>query len=215
MAHPQSNPRSVLIVEGRDDNKVVENLYRRCRNATDLPFQISEAGGFGGVIKEIRSQIESPGRSSVGILVDANDSISERWQQIADEVTRANINVPSQPDPGGTVIYGKIPIIESDIKVGIWLMPDNKSAGEIEDFVTEMIPSGDPVWPLAQGYVNGIPTADRVFDMHKCRKSQLYAWLATREEPRLMGWAIENGDLNTHNNACLRFASWLKELFEE
>ena len=75
-------------------------------------------------------------------------------------------------------------------RVGIWLMPNNKVPGELEEFVASMIPDGDPVWPLAKDYVDRIPTKHRKFSDRKILRAKVHSWLATRTEPRKMGAAI-------------------------
>ena len=80
-------------------------------------------------------------------------------------------------------------------RVGIWLMPDNQSLGELEDFVAQMIPDNDPVWPLSQDYISRIPEEHREFAENKTSTAEVYAWLATREDPRQMGAAIGARDL--------------------
>ena len=59
------------------------------------------------------------------------------------------------------------------------MMPDNCSVGELEDFVVEMIPPDDLVWPLAQRYIEKIPNP--AFKESKVLRAQLYAWLAARK----------------------------------
>ena len=93
-------------------------------------------------------------------------------------------------------------------------MPDNESNGELEDFVARMIPDGDLVWPRSQCYINGIPEPARKFTDDKAAKAQLYAWLATRREPRLMGWAVRDGDLAVDGELCKKFFAWLMRLFK-
>ncbi len=92
-------------------------------------------------------------------------------------------------------------------------MPDNESNGELEDFVAQMIPSRDPVWPLSQRYIDGIPQAAQKFTDDKAAKAQLYAWLAARRHPRLMGWAVRDEDLAVNGELCERFVAWLIRLF--
>ena len=65
----------------------------------------------------------------------------------------------ARPDRDGTIILET----EDLPRVGVWLMPDNESAGELEDFVARMIPGDDPVWPLSESYIEGIPLVDRKF----------------------------------------------------
>ena len=43
------------------------------------------------------------------------------------------------------------------MQVGVWLMPDNRSSGELEDFVHDLIPATDPVLPRAKCYIDEIP----------------------------------------------------------
>ncbi len=93
-------------------------------------------------------------------------------------------------------------------------MPDNASPGELEDFVAQMVPTGDLVWPRAEHYIASIPESDRKFTETKTTRAIVHAWLATREDPRRMGTAIRAGDLQTNGDLCNRFLNWLQRLFE-
>ena len=172
-----------------------------------LLIRIVNKGGINGVLDSISGKIKVSGRLVVGILVDANSTLMDRWKSVRDRIMRANIQVPTHPNPDGTIIDGTP-------RVGIWLMPDNESSGELEDFVKQMIPTGDPVWPLSQRYIDGIPQANRKFSDHKKLRAQLYAWLATRKDPEKMGLAIKAHDLNVDGILCKKFVAWLMALFE-
>jgi len=93
--------------------------------------------------------------------------------------------------------------------IGIWLMPDNSTAGALEDFVAKMIPDGDPVWPLAKDYIGKVPETALFTNPSK---AEIRAWLATRERP-LMGASIRAGALDTDGPLCQAFAAWLTRLF--
>ena len=110
--------------------------------------------------------------------------------------------------PGGTIID-----VDGKPRVGVWLMPDNDSPGELEDFFASMIPPSDPVWPLSKAYIDNIPIEHRRFAQRKIRRAKVHAWLATRERPRPMGSAIDAGDLDTNAANGLKFQAWLRELF--
>ena len=92
-------------------------------------------------------------------------------------------------------------------------MPDNESHGELEDFVAQMIPKDDPVWPLSKSYIEGIPEAHRKFSEKKKLRAQLHGWLAARRDPRLMGVAIGANDLDVDVALSRKFAAWLTNLF--
>ena len=199
-----SSEERVLLVEGQDDEHVVRHLRR---SDSQMPtFCIRTKGGVDDLLRGVRGEILAEERTAVGILVDANDDWEARWQAVTDRIRMANMEPPSSPDPGGT-------IIEGSPRVGIWLMPDNESPGELEDFVAKMIPCDDAVWPLSQSYIDSIPAAHRRFNRGKILRAKVHAWLATREEPRRMGSAISVGDLKRDVEVSKKFVSWLRELF--
>ena len=199
------NNDRVLLVEGPNDKHVVRHL---CNFHEEMPeFCILDKEGIEVLLEAIGSEIQAPGRKAVGILVDANDDLDARWNTVAKRLREENIEVPSNPELTGT-------IIDSTPRVGIWLMPNNTSPGELENFVSEMIPADDPVWPLSEDYIDGIPEADRKFTEKKILRAKLYAWLATREDPRQMGAAIGARDLHVDRPLSTTFANWLRQLFE-
>lgn len=204
---PLPSSERILLVEGQDDKHVIRHL--RDRHQPETPFSISEKGNIGKLLDSISPEIKTPGRLAVGILVDANDDLNARWKAITDRLRKANIQAPSSPDPTGTTIDGQ----NGTPRVGIWLMPDNISPGEIEDFVTTMIPQGDPVWPRSESYIDGIPEVERKFAEGKTQRAKLHAWLATRADPRKMGSAIGACDLNINGTLCRDLITWLTKLF--
>ena len=94
-------------------------------------------------------------------------------------------------------------------------MPNNQSPGELEDFIADMVPSGDPVWPLANEFIKGIPPEHRKYAASKEMRARVHAWLAAREDPRQMGIAITARDLDITVPLAVRFTDWLNRLFGE
>ena len=197
-------PPKVLLVEGRDDRHVVRHLQDRTSSA--LSFDIQDKEGIDNLLRFIEPEIRVPGRAAVGIVVDANDDPDARWDAISHRLREAGVEPPEARPPDGTIVDGPP-------RVGVWLMPDNQRPGELEDFVQEMIPSGDPAWPLAKGYIRDIPKEARKFPATKTSRAELHAWLATREEPGRMGSAIGRGDLQTDGKLCSAFLKWIERLF--
>ena len=211
MQESDSHPR-VLLVEGPDDKHVVIHLSER--SGLTQNFVIVEKEGINSLLDSIEVEVDIPGRTILGIVLDANDNPNARWQALTDRLNRLRQEdhfelpeLPEQPNPSGTIIEGKL-------RIGVWLMPDNRSTGELEDFVGSMIPSGDPVWPLAEAYIEGIPPAERKFAPGKIQRAKVHAWLATREEPRRMGLAIKARDLVTEAANTAAFVDWLRTLFQ-
>ena len=196
-----------LIVEGIDDFHAATHIWRRHANA-DLSPHISVKGGISNLLSAIEGEIKTPGRQALGIIVDADDDLSARWQAVAGRLADEGIQPPNSPNPDGTIIEAR----NGYPRVGIWLMPDNASAGELEDFIAEMIPDGDPVWPLSANYIDGIPAPHRKFSANKETRAKVHAWLAARENPRPMGQAIGARDLEIGGALCGRFVRWLDNL---
>ena len=201
-----SEPPKVLFVEGQDDERVVRQLWKRCRGS-ELSFEIRKMEGTENLIDAITLGIKAPGRAAIGIVADANDDPGGRWDAISHRLREAEVEPPKTQPPDGTILDGRP-------RVGVWLMPNNQKSGELEDFVQEMIPSCDPAWPLAKGYIRDIPTKARKFSAKKRSRAELHAWLATRKEPGLMGSAIERKDLQTDGLLCSAFLAWIENLFE-
>ena len=197
--------RNILLVEGQDDGHVVWHLWNR-RHRSEPPFDIQDGQGIDNLLKAIEPQIRVPGRAAVGIVADANDDPDARWAAVLGRLWEAEIEAPQALSPDGA-------IVDAAPRIGVWLMPDNRSTGELEDFVQKMIPDDDLVWPLARGYVRDIPQGARKFSPKKTSRAELHAWLATREEPGFMGSAIGRGDLKTDGPLCSAFLAWLEGLF--
>ena len=194
----------VLLVEGVDDEHVVWHISNRHEHVPK--FEIVNKCSFPELARGIVPEFNVSGRLAVGILADANDDPAARWQEIAHRLKEANIILPAQMSHTGTVV-GDRP------QVGVWLMPDNHSPGELEDFVARMIPGGDPVWPMARQYIQGILPEDRKFSSGKLLRAEIHAWLAARAEPRKMGSAIHTQDLDVNVELVANFVNWLRRIF--
>ena len=202
---PGTGLERVLLVEGPDDKHVVRQL---CRSQSVPHFSIKVAGTVETLLSTVGAEILAPGRKCVGILIDADDDPRRRWEELVDLLSEEDIRIPGHPNPLGTIVN-----TAEGPPIGIWVMPDNGSSGELEDFVQKMIPAGDPVWPKSQRYVNQIPVQHQRFRPGKSLRAQMYAWLATREIPGRMGAAIGAGDLNIDIEICKNFMEWLRRLF--
>ena len=176
-----------------------------------LKFDIKDKGSVEEVLSSISSEVKVFGREAVGIMVDANDDLASRWQAVADKVSRVGVILPASPCQSGTIV-GQIPDFPR-LRLGVWLMPDNVTSGELEHFIAAMIPEEDPVWPLASEYIGRI--AEPAFRPKKKIRAEVHAWLAVRKEPRQMGLAITAGDLDTETAVCNEFVAWLRSLFAE
>ena len=202
----QTSPSQLLIVEGTDERHVVERLLQR--HGLQQPFSISPKCGFPNLRASIYGEVNASKRRILGIVADANDHLGHRWQSISDKLKEAKCDVPATPANEGAVFAGP-----RGTRVGVWLMPDNTRTGELEDFIVDMIPPTDRIWPRAQRYVDDIPLCVRPFQPQKLTRAHVHAWLATRKEPRPIGRAITVGDLLHDAPVATAFVAWLQNLF--
>ena len=242
----------ILLVEGNDDKHFVKNFCCKklsnklvCKftdddNGSDnsipilyIPDRSRQEGGVDNMIETISTEIKKPGREVVGILADANgenfDSREHPWQKIKsklEEVLDFKEVLPKLPCQKGLIRRNIKPKQKpkSTLHVGVWLMPDNGSSGELENFFAGLIPEGNPTWKLAKEYVSQYmesmgqtETRQGGFDTekpYKISKAQVYAWLATRKKPGKMGATISAGHgLDFDSELAQRFARWLEDLF--
>ena len=207
MAIPVSSQRA-LLVEGPDDKHVAFQLCQR----HGIPLELSEIidkGGIDKLLPSIENEVLVVSRTVLGIVVDADDKRDDHWHAITNRLRNVDVRAPRDPLPGGVIIEGN-----DDVpRVGIWIMPDNVSQGQLEDLVANMIPPSDVVWPLAQSYVDGIPKVHQKFAVQKTLRAKVHAWLATREDPRRMGEALRTRDLDANVPSARQFIAWLNALF--
>ena len=74
-------------------------------------------GDWRRVIDAIPVEMKVSGRETVGVLVDANDRPSSRWQAVQGRLRNAGVTPPATMGSRGT-------IIEGSPRVGVWLIPD-------------------------------------------------------------------------------------------
>ena len=220
------NASRVLFVEGQDEKHVVlhlceahgsfvvqrkpNNLYGIVRRQSAPEFVVTDfEGGVNHMIITAPDLINVYGRQVIGFVMDANGNLAARWSDLGSRLAQRGLQLPSCPAPGGTVI----PEQANRPRIGFWFMPNNQTEGELEDFMLSMLRDDDPVWPLSDDYIEGIPNEDRQFTPDKLMKAKFYAWLASRKEPQRMGAAIGARALNINTTGCKTFLDWLIKLF--
>lgn len=208
-----------IIKDGSEDKsneKLEDNKKDETEISADRSGVIKVAGNNVELLKLIPSEVNRPEIEVLGIITDANDDIYARCDSIKHRLSVAGINLATEfPKYEGTIencIVAFDGENERTIRIGIWIMPDNQSNGELEDFIAEMIPKNDSVWPRSQNYIDDIPQKDRDFKDKKITRAKVYAWLATRKDPVLMGTAISAKHLKTDVQMCLDFKEWLRKL---
>lgn len=218
------NPERILLVEGQDDRHTIWHICRQdtlvfeaIRNGyqmgakfknSDSLFQITDKGNSSELLDSIEPEIQVAGRRVVGVVMDADGDLKGRWESLR-AAFPSTVQMPEHPDPNGTILN----CLEGMPRIGIWLMPDNQSPVELEDFVLKMIPTHDQTWKESIDFVDKIPPHLRKFPIEKSDKAKVYTWLSTRREPARIGSAIGSKDLEISGSLSFQFMKWLKALF--
>jgi len=202
-----------LFVEGPDDKHTVIHLMARhgfnWDDESKVRPYVSEGGGIDGLLRTIPVVLKGP-YERIGLVLDANADVGGRWKKVRDRVQRAGLTIPSSPEPGGTIVQG----LRAESRIGVWLMPDNESPGNLEDFLSRLVSRDQPIWKYA-----GEATMEARQRGARCQekdhvKSVIHAWLAWQEEPGLpFGTAIKAGTFEMDGEDARQFVAWFHRLF--
>ena len=198
----------VLLVEGDTDCHVVMALCE----AHNVPetFGIYECNGFEGVIRRLNGLIsQSTPPQVIGIIVDADKSLSKRWQDINSKLKHYSYELPLIPNADGTIITSNT----EEPKLGFWLMPNNQVSGMLEDFCADLADPESLKFArecVAQAKLKQLTTFKDV----DRSKAEIHTYLAWHDEPENpLGRAITKQALRPNTDLAIKFTDWLTRLF--
>ena len=206
-----------LLVEGKNDSAVIRHLMmRHGYNWDTKPGSqkwVTDLGGVENLLPALMVKLRESETTRLGVVVDADGSVIDRWRSIRDRVGPLGVKLPPQPDPKGTIVDGLFP----GSQLGIWLMPDNLQSGELEHFLLGLIPEEDPCKAFASEVAE---EARKKYDGQRCTpgdhvKSHIHTWLAWQLKPGLpFGTALNDKQVLRHDSqTALAFKDWFLKLF--
>lgn len=209
----------LLIVEGKNDAYVFGELLKKHEliiakdeNGQEKEIVIKEQGGFENLKKNLKTTIKSAD-NSLAIVVDADDQdIAHRWQGLTDRLKDAGYaakDIPVSPLAEGTKIEGG----EELPTIGIWIMPDNSSAGKIETFLKRIVADDkSDLWKFAEETIEKLPQT--LFKDKDKEKAHIYTYLAWQKDPGIsMGTAIQTKCFQYDKPEAKSFVEWIKKVF--
>lgn len=204
-------PEHVLLVEGVEDREVIYQLCNHHGFDNRGRFVVEAKQGYERLRDDVSVRPRTPGIETLGIVVDADEDLVERWRSLCDSLGRGGYtNLPPVPAVEGTIVPagGILP------RLGIWVMPKNQLGGMLEDFLQQLIHGGDGLISRAERSVEAIPAEDRRFKDTYRSKAILHTWLAWQEEPGTpLGLAVTRQYLDGDHALARRFVAWLETLF--
>lgn len=203
-----------LLVEGKNDQHVVWNLARRLR--LKETFEVVSKDSYGQLMEVLPVELKSTNMvERLGIMVDADEGAEGHWQAIRGVLERSGFysGLPKILPVDGLICK---PDDEEQLIVGVWIMPDNRLNGMMEDFVTCMVPEEDMLLKEVDIVLKRLE--DNKLNRYKLvhhAKARMHTWLAWQDEPGMpMGTAITKRVLSTDGELCTRFVEWLCRLFD-
>ena len=205
---PQTE-KSVLYVEGTDDQHAIGHLLNR--HGVDISgVEIKAVQGKDALLAAINPAVRVSTDRSVGFVLDADEVPEDRWRAVRSRLEGAGLSLPNNVPPGGFVDEAE----EYQAQIGVWLMPDNRQAGALENFLQGLVDAGDELMAHAKASTAVAKEKGAAFSESQRLKSELHAWLAWQENPGLpYGLALKAHYFGHDSNAALAFVNWFRRVF--
>lgn len=142
-----SKGRHQLYVEDQDDKHTIRHLLiRHGFDHQEVQSFVEDKGDKPGVLSAIPIAVSAGTGKSLGFVIDANDSPQDTWRAVTARLRKVGVQAPKNIPEGGFVGESK----DYRARVGVWLMPDNRKTGALEDFLRDLINESDLLLPLAE-----------------------------------------------------------------
>lgn len=159
----------------------------------------------------INNAVKVPGREAVGVVVDANGDAAARWDELK---TRCDSEFAGLPDR--IPAEGLHRVHSLGTRFGVWIMPDNRFEGMLEDLLARLVPDdAGALYEMARNCVATARSHDAPFkDVHE-RKAEMYTWLAWQDPPGLrLHEAVKHRVLDPTRPESRPFVDWFRRLFD-
>ena len=192
--------RPTLRVEGKDDKYVISHLLNRHGidpESINISFSRDghkDTGGRDSLLKGMRILVAASTGRSVGFVLDSDDDATDRWRAVRKRLDGLGLSLPVRVPVGGFV--GNAPKVKA--RVGVWLIPDNRTSGAIEEFLQKLVSDDDALLQHADESTQEALRLGGSFPESQRQKAVLHAWLAWQRRPGLpYGLAIRTTISNT------------------
>jgi hypothetical protein len=198
-----------LLVEGNDDQHVIWALCEKF-NISEV-FDIIDCGGINNLYESIPIRFKQANIKTIGIIIDADINLSDRWKSVKNLLSNQGFGVPDNLPDEGLILSNR------NVKVGVWIMPNNNITGMLEDFISFLVPQNDKLLPIVDDTLDIIESKrlNKYLPTHRS-KARIHSWLSWQEEPGTpLGLSITKRYLTTDQECCNLLINWLQKLFIE
>lgn len=197
-----------LLVEGNDDQHVIWALCEKF-NITEN-FDVIDCEGITKLTEQIPLRFKQSDIKTIGIIIDADIDIKSRYISLKNLLSTQGIELPEElPDEGIVETH------ERNLKIGLWIMPNNNLNGMLEDFISFLVPDEDKLLPIVNSTLQNIENQKlNKYSLTHKSKAVIHSWLSLQEDPGTpMGLGITKRYLTTDQETCLKLINWLKTLY--
>lgn len=198
----------MILVEGDNDQHFIFNLCERLKFTP--VFKVEKCEGDGGLFKKLKGELDSDRTRPLGIVVDADDNLASRIQEII-TLTQPYFELQTSDfKQNGLVVKPK-----GEPKFGVWVWPDNQKNCILEDLFLELVQDKDLLLEESKKVVNHIKTIEpwRFKPQHKS-KAIVHTWLAWQDKPGSpIGASLKRSNINLDRLVISNFTSWLSSLY--
>ena len=162
----------------------------------------------------VEAELLASGLEALGVMLDANGDASARWSRIKTLCDGQFDDLPARiPENGLEIVHP-----ETDVRFGVWIMPDNQFSGMLEDFLIRLIPEDEDsrgLYELAGRCVAEAARSGAPFKRAHRTKAEIYTWLAWQDEPgRQLHQAVHHRVLDPERPESQPFVRWFRHLFD-
>jgi hypothetical protein len=204
----KENFNKKLLVEGNDDQHVIWALCEKYN--LNENFDVVDCEGISRLYDQLPIRFKQSGIETIGIIVDADTEIHSRWVSLKAILNNQGFVFQDELPKSGLIAKN-----EDNVKIGVWIMPNNDLDGMLEDFISFLVPEGDSLLPIVTATLNAIEEKElNNYSLIHKSKAAIHTWLSWQEDPGTpMGLSITKKYLTTDQETCMSLIDWLRQLF--
>lgn len=220
----RGHPR-LLLVEGADDQRLLPELVELgCglewkRDGRFLVF-IEDKGGAEAMLQPgtIAAELLDSSREALGVVIDADAHPRQRWQSVRDRLLSdveglGPDDIPGDPPAQGFIVEVDRNAPRGPRRLGVWMMPDNRTSGMMETFTRSLVTQGELHGFAERSCDEAVGLGAPFKSVHR-DKAIIHTWLAWQDPPgRQLHDAIKQRMLDPTLAPGQAFIRWFRELF--
>ena len=199
---------NILLTEGATDCRVIKKFCEN-NNINDKNFSFCNCGRQSLVFHTIKTILKGSIElrpNAVGIIIDADSSLSKCYEEVKQELKKYD-NLPSEFPKEGLIIEQ-----ECLPKLGIWIMPNNKDKGTLEDFYLQLTDiNTDFIEDVIKKAKYRNLTSFKPQHRNKAIVQTYFAWQDRPGAP--LKDSLNRVELDNNKDIAIAFKKWLTDLF--